>query len=373
MATPPFGKIFPTDVLTKRERVERTLNLQPVDRAALHEQLSYNPRVIADFTGKPIQGFNFTVDDICAVIRQTMDACFPPFAPRGTDRVTDADGFVIQNDEWNFSIVARPFNDMAGARDYLRAKTREMLRTPFDAEQERAQYHQRMHDIQTRIGDDTVVIDWSIEVGFCTCWSNVGLELFTYLYHDDPQAVTEYLEAAVATSVRRVHAVADPALSPVVLIAEDFASKGGPIFNPAFLRKEFFPRLRRLTEAWHSHGMRVLYHSDGNWKRVIPDLALCGVDGFYCLEPALGMDLVELKRAWPRHTWAGGLDGVDLMERGTPEQVRQEVHRLIRETDVLHSGGMFVDTSSEINPPIPPENFRAMVAAVGELRNPDFA
>jgi hypothetical protein len=33
---------------------------------------------------------------------------------------------------------------------------------------------------------------------------------------------------------------------------------------------------------------------------------------------------------------------------------------------------MFVATSSEINPPIPPENFRAMVAAVGELTNANF-
>jgi uroporphyrinogen-III decarboxylase len=29
---------------------------------------------------------------------------------------------------------------------------------------------------------------------------------------------------------------------------------------------------------------------------------------------------------------------------------------------------MFVASSSEINPPIPPENFRAMVEAVGEYQ-----
>ena len=67
-----------------------------------------------------------------------------------------------------------------------------------------------------------------------------------------------------------------------------------------------------------------------------------------------------------------GIDGVDLMERGTPEQVRRAVHRDIRETDALRTGGMFVASSSEINPPIKAENFRAMVDAVGELTNPDF-
>ena len=64
--------------------------------------------------------------------------------------------------------------------------------------------------------------------------------------------------------------------------------------------------------------MKVIYHSDGNYKTAIPALMDCGVDGFYCLEP---------------------------------------------------NCGMFVATSSEINPPIKPENFRAMVEAVGSLEN----
>ena len=55
---------------------------------------------------------------------------------------------------------------------------------------------------------------------------------------------------------------------------------------------------------------------------------------------------------------------VMLLERGTPEQVRAEVQRQIRETRAQQTGGLFVVTSSEINPPIPPENFRAMLEAV---------
>ena len=72
------------DRMTRRERVEATLNHQPVDRCALLEQLSYNPRVIADWTGKAVQGFDYTLDDICAVIRQTCYLVMPPVAPRGS-------------------------------------------------------------------------------------------------------------------------------------------------------------------------------------------------------------------------------------------------------------------------------------------------
>jgi hypothetical protein len=63
-------KIFPQDILSKRERVERALNHQPLDRAPLLEQLSLNPDVIALYTGKQIEGFDYTVEDIgCATGR----------------------------------------------------------------------------------------------------------------------------------------------------------------------------------------------------------------------------------------------------------------------------------------------------------------
>ena len=133
-----------------------------------------------------------------------------------------------------------------------------------------------------------------------------------------------------------------------------------------------YPYVRRLAAAWREHGYTVLYHSDGNYLEAIPELTACGIEGFYCLEPGCGMEIVELKRRWPELVWAGGVDGVALMERGSPEQVRQEVRRQILESGVLRSGGMLVATSSEINPLIPAENFLALVQAVGETPNPAF-
>ena len=49
-------------------------------------------------------------------------------------------------------------------------------------------------------------------------------------------------------------------------------------------------------------------------------------------------------------------------------QVTTEVRRHIYATRALETGGMFVASSNEINPPIPPENFRAMVRAVWETK-----
>ena len=359
--------IFETDVLSKRERVDRTLRHEPVDRVALHEQLSYNAGVISLYTGCPISGFDYTIEDICAVIRKTLDMCFPPLAPRGTLRRTSEDGFVLQDDNWTTWHVSRPFSDVEGAKKWLLDRTEKIRNSPFDPDAERSTYRSQMVDLQRMVGD-TVILNYSC-TGFCDVFDCMGLEIFVYFYEEHPQALSDYLEVSVERELRRIDAVADRELSPVILIPEDFATKQGPIFPPDFLHKQHYPHVKRLAEAWQRHGIAVLYHSDGNYKKAIPDLAACGVEGFYCLEPNTGMDIVELKNTWPELVWAGGVDGVDLLERGRPEDVRAVVHRHIVKTDAMRTGGMFVASSSEINPPVRPANFKAMIDAVGELTN----
>ena len=360
-------KLFAADVMSKRERVLATLAHESVDRVALLEQLSYNPGVIAMYTGRQIDGFDYTVNDICRVIRRTVDLVMPPVAPRGTARVTRTDGFVMQHDNWTTWRVARPFDDVEGACAWLAANTDARRNASFEPTAERAAYREQMHELQGKIGD-TVILNYS-HTGFCNVFDAMGLELFSFFQADHPDLLKQNLELSAAREVRRIHAVADPALSPVILIPEDFATKQGPIFPPAFLAEFLFGYVRRLADAWHEHGVKVLYHSDGNWRKAIPALIDAGVDGFYCLEPNCGMDIVELKNARPDCVWAGGVDGVDLLERGTPEAVRADVRRHILETRACETGGMFVASSSEINPPIPAENFRAMVEAVGSVRS----
>ncbi|NQT92667.1 MAG: hypothetical protein HQ559_07895, partial [Lentisphaerae bacterium] len=155
-AQPAFEKTFPADAMPKRERVLATLRHQPVDRAALLEQLCYNPRVIADWTGKDIQGFDFSVDDICVVIRKTMDLVMPPGAPQGTARETTPDGFVVQHDNWTTWHISRPFTDEEGARDWLAGKTAKLKQEPFDPEGMRTWYHGYMNDLQSKIGETVI-------------------------------------------------------------------------------------------------------------------------------------------------------------------------------------------------------------------------
>ena len=362
-------KIFEKDELTKKERVLRTLRHQEVDRVALHDQLSYNPGVISMYTGRQISGFNYKLEDIGEAIGKTLDCCFPFNAPYGTGRGTDGYGFVYQNDNWTSWRVSRPFDDEHGGKDWLCRHIENIRRqvNDFDADLFRESHGGRLRYLDSLVGG-TVIMD-IICTGFCEAYDRMGLEIFSFFQLEYPDIMSEYMEISTELALRAANTGIHAEFTPVVLIAEDFATKQGPIFSVDFLSKFHFPYLKRLAQALHDNGVYVIYHSDGNYKKVIPNLIECGVDGFYCLEPNCGMDIVELKNAYPEMVWAGGVDGVDLMERGTPEQTREEVRRHIAGTGALRTGGMMVASSSEINPTVKPENFRAMIEAADIYRN----
>lgn len=356
-----MDKLFENDRMTKRERVVATLSHQPLDRCALLGQISCNQRVIEDWTGKRLDSFSWTLNDICKVIRKSLDIVVPPRLACGTEAWKTPDGFIDRTGDLINRCGGRPFFDEHGACAWLKKQTNDILSTSFDAKNEKTLYRARLKSLQRKIGD-AVVLDYS-STGFHSIYESMGLEIFTFFQREYPAVFTEFMEVHVALEEKRIHAVASPELSPVILIPEGLATKQGPIFSQKFLGKFYYPDLSRLTSAWHEHGVKVLYHSDGNWKRCIPDLIACGFDGFCCLEKSCGMDIVDLKNAWPQMVWAGG---VELLEFNTSEQIRTEVKRHIRETDALRTGGMFVASTRNIAPAIPPENFRALVEAVGE-------
>ena len=73
------------------------------------------------------------------------------------------------------------------------------------------------------------------------------------------------------------------------MIGEDIASKTATLFSPAFLRQEFFPRLRTLIGMYHDLGFKVIFHSDGNLNAVMDDLVAAEIDG---------INPIERKPAW---------------------------------------------------------------------------
>ncbi|MBC7325572.1 MAG: hypothetical protein H5T99_09695, partial [Moorella sp. (in: Bacteria)] len=112
------------------------------------------------------------------------------------------------------------------------------------------------------------------------------------------------------------------------IIGDDIAYNRGTYVQPALWRETFLPLLRRQVEGLKALGLPVLYHSDGNLKAVLPDLATLPLDGLQCLEAAAGMDIGAIKKEYGGRLCLMGNFDLDLLATGTPETIREAVQRL---------------------------------------------
>jgi len=194
--------------------------------------------------------------------------------------------------------------------------------------------------------------------GFLLYYST-GLELFSYALADRPALVEAMIENLYEHQREYIRGLCAHRPGPAFQICEDLACKHGLLFNPEFLRRVYFPRLRELVGIIHGHGMKVIQHTDGDVTEVLEDLVDAGIDG---LNPLESMDLAAVKKRYGDSLVLVGNVASDVLSFGTPQQVRQLVADNIRAG--WGHGGHWLDTSAgEFMPDIPLDNALAFFAA----------
>jgi len=156
----------------------------------------------------------------------------------------------------------------------------------------------------------------------------------------------------------------------VVLVNDDLGTQNGPMLSPASYREMIWPYQKELFSFIKSKtDAAILFHSCGAVSEFIPLLIEAGIDALNPVQvSASGMDTAELKRLFgDRLTfWGGGCDTQQVLRRGTPRQIEDEVKRRVAD---LAGGGRFVFTQvHNIQPDVPPENVMAMLEAFAKYR-----
>ncbi len=356
--------------MTRRERVERTLALQDTDRVPVYDLLRCDA-VFEHVHGGPLPPLSkapATREALFRIAGRAVGALLDmtravDFGPVVDEDFTDGLGFVrhLSAREKTSWIVSRPFSDEAGARNYVKQRilqfrqAAQQVRAAPDAARER--WHGAFLRTQAVIGD-TVNLLAQQGVGLDDIRHELGMELYAYLEWDEPGLVSEYLDAYTDHNVALCHAIADARLSPCVLTYGDIACKERLLHSPEFLRREFFPRLKRLNDAWHEHGLKCLFHSDGYLMEVMDDLVAAGIDGLNPIETVAGMSLREVKQKYGRRLFlAGGIDMSQLLSNGTPDAVREVCRQAIRDA----RPGYFIGSTTELDNSVRLENVLAMV------------
>lgn len=141
-----------------------------------------------------------------------------------------------------------------------------------------------------------------------------------------------------------------------IWIFDDMAYNSGPMFSPASFEKVFLSAYRRMVKAFKAAGAKYVFlHSDGNIRPLLEMLVDAGIDGLNPLERRAGMDIVEIRRTFPKLILVGGMDNCDTLVNGPIARIQAEAREII---DLARDGGVIIGAHS-IGPDISLENFVA--------------
>ncbi|MHA1368677.1 MAG: uroporphyrinogen decarboxylase family protein [Promethearchaeota archaeon] len=144
----------------------------------------------------------------------------------------------------------------------------------------------------------------------------------------------------------------------IMLIYDDMGFKGGLFMSPRDFRKYTFPWYKKIVNAVHAKGAKIIMHSCGNITPLFEDLVNIGFDAINPIESTAGMNIFELKEKFgEKVTLVGNLSTQDLLDKN-PEFIIESTNKLLKH--VAPGGGYVFSSSHSIQPPVKPENFKAM-------------
>jgi len=152
----------------------------------------------------------------------------------------------------------------------------------------------------------------------------------------------------------------------IFMMGDDFGMQEGPMMSIAMWRRYFERGFRAYIDLAHRYGIRVMHHTCGGVRPLIPLFIDAGLDILQSLQPrAAGMDLGGLKRDFGRDlVLHGSMDIQRTLPFGTPDDVRAEVRQRLEVGKP--SGGFIICTAHNIQVDVPLANVLALVETYQE-------
>jgi hypothetical protein len=345
------------------ERVNKVMRGEVPDRPPLFDLLR-NDRAISFYGGETLDETNkeaLVYKAIGNALDSTKQFIRIPDLPREEFL---PDGRKVSYERWTLWIEPLKFADVDQAAKYLRS----VLSTPESFIGDPKQYVKQGEvdylKKKAAIGDIALFLEIDTTEGFHPFYELLGIEMLSYLIMDHPGLIGEYLDLCVIRSLQRIEALSICDQLPGVFYGVDLAYRSGPMFSPAFLRKQVFPRMEKVIDAYHRRGIKVLYHSDGNLWPILDDLVALGIDALNPIETLAGMDLGRLREKYPDLVFVGGIDCSQLLPFASTIEVADTVKKAIQAA----GPGYLAGSSTEIHDDIPLENVMAMIDTVKSYR-----
>jgi len=346
-------------ILTATERVLSAFRHEEADRVPNFGECR-NVGFIEHVTCERLRGTPEVLERITAeaYARIGVDAIRTLKTPRwgierGEDHDTRWDGY------FSWKIGGERVFTYEEAVEYM--KTRWCDDAGKDPRDEAVRRIAEVNRIQALLGDRTLYMPMVPASCLESMYHGIGIENFSLMMYLDGHLIDEALERNAEWAVAMVEVMHEIYDGPVIHSCDDLGMKGKTIFAPEWLRAHVFPRMKRVAQAIHDGSKYFSFHSCGNVTAVIPDLLDVGIDALNPIEVTSGMNLREVKEKYGEHLVIIGNANANIVQMGSPEDVRQEVRRCL--DDAACGGGYFLAGGK--TPATPIEN---LVAYYDEAR-----
>jgi uroporphyrinogen decarboxylase len=142
----------------------------------------------------------------------------------------------------------------------------------------------------------------------------------------------------------------------------DIAYNHAPFFSPRMYRELLKPAHARQIAWFKERDLPVIYHTDGDFHLIIPDLIEIGVDCFQPLEAKAHMDVRTLKPLYGETaSWMGNIDIMTLI---TNDRERIETEVAAKIPLAKRGGGYIYHSDHSIAPGVRWETYQFLMALV---------
>ena len=146
----------------------------------------------------------------------------------------------------------------------------------------------------------------------------------------------------------------------------DIAYINGMMFSPTYWSDVYKPQLKKITDVIHGHGLKAIYHSDGDLHTILDQLIDGGIDGLNPLEAKAKMDVLEWKRTHgDRITFNGNLN-VQVLETNDRDKVRELV---LTRLNAAKGGGYILQSDHSMPNNVDPQTYDYIIELVREHGN----
>lgn len=207
-------------------------------------------------------------------------------------------------------------------------------------------------------------------------WTTVWFTLFERLWmirgfnnmlmdpYVEPENFARLRDGIVETNLKMIDHYLEQKVDGI-FFSDDWGSQRGLLMNPDDWRKFYKPSYTKLFSRVREGGAHVWMHLCGDVSAIIGDLIDIGLNVLNPIQPQ-AMDVKMLSREFGgKVCFHGGVDVQGTLIHGTPDDVKDEVHQIVKLFGSFN-GGYIGGTSHTIMPETPLDNVIAMYEAFAE-------